>query len=57
MKEFENSIREMVSWFTKNDIKFAIIGGIAVSFQTIERTTKDDVDYQKYFIKSISFFQ
>lgn len=44
MRELEAYVREVVTWFNQNKVRFALIGGIAVSFRTIERTTKD-VDF------------
>lgn len=44
MKELEKHIRVLVTWFNENKIAYALIGGIAVSFRSTERTTKD-VDF------------
>ena len=44
MKELEHHIKILVEWFNKNQISYALVGGIAVSFRATERTTKD-VDF------------
>ncbi len=37
----EESAREVAAWLSSHSVQYALIGGIAVSFRTIERTTKD----------------
>ncbi len=39
--ELEKYTRDIVSKLNRLEVDFAVIGGIAVSFRTIERTTKD----------------
>lgn len=39
--ELEAAIRKVVSFFEVNKYHYALVGGLAVSFRTIERTTKD----------------
>ena len=41
MRKLEQVTREVVSWLTEIRIGYALIGGLAVSFRTIERFTKD----------------
>jgi len=36
-----DAIRRVVSFFNEEGYKYALVGGLAVSFRTIERTTKD----------------
>lgn len=35
------AINHIVGWFTTGDIKYCLVGGLAVSFRTIERATRD----------------
>ncbi len=44
MKQLETHVKVLVEWFNSNSIPYALVGGIAVSFRAIERTTKD-VDF------------
>lgn len=37
----EACARQVIAWFQDNKIPYALVGGIAVSFRTIERTTLD----------------
>lgn len=41
MRELEQVTREVVAWLLENEYRYALIGGLAVSFRTIERFTKD----------------
>lgn len=41
MRQFEQVTREIVEWLRENGFQYAMIGGLAVSFRTIERFTKD----------------
>ena len=41
MRQLEEVTREVVTWLTSNQFGYALIGGLAVSFRTIERLTKD----------------
>jgi hypothetical protein len=41
MKELSTHIKLFVDWLESRSIGYAIVGGIAVSFRAIERTTKD----------------
>ncbi len=41
MQKLEQVTREVVNWLTESRIGYALIGGLAVSFRTIERFTKD----------------
>ena len=41
MRQLEEVTREVVTWLTANQFGYALIGGLAVSFRTIERLTKD----------------
>jgi len=40
-KELGSAIEEVVCWFNKAGCPYALVGGLAVSFRTIERATKD----------------
>jgi predicted nucleotidyltransferase len=35
------AINHIVGWFTTKEIRYCLVGGLAVSFRTIERATKD----------------
>jgi len=41
MRQLEQVAREVVTWMVANQSRFALVGGLAVSFRTIERFTKD----------------
>lgn len=41
MRQLEQVTREIVAWLQENGFQYAMIGGLAVSFRTIERFTKD----------------
>jgi Nucleotidyl transferase AbiEii toxin, Type IV TA system len=41
MRQLEQVAREVVAWLETNQIGYALIGGLAVSFRSIERFTKD----------------
>jgi len=41
MRQLEQVTREVVTWLVANRIGYALIGGLAVSFRTVERFTKD----------------
>lgn len=41
MRQLQDVVRSVVEWFAANQVQFALIGGLAVSFRTIERFTKD----------------
>lgn len=41
MRQLQDVVRSVVEWFGANQVQFALIGGLAVSFRTIERFTKD----------------
>ncbi|MDZ4849535.1 MAG: nucleotidyl transferase AbiEii/AbiGii toxin family protein [Pirellulaceae bacterium] len=41
MRQIEQVTREVVTWLMANRYGYALIGGLAVSFRTIERFTKD----------------
>jgi predicted nucleotidyltransferase len=41
MRQLEQVAREVVNWLDDNGVQYALIGGLAVSFRTIERFTKD----------------
>lgn len=41
MRQLEQVMREVVTWLAANGSRYALIGGLAVSFRTIERFTKD----------------
>lgn len=41
MQELENSIKEVITWLNSQKIGYALVGGLAVSFRTVERFTKD----------------
>ena len=41
MRKFEQVTREVANWLAESQIGYALIGGLAVSFRTIERFTKD----------------
>jgi len=42
--ELGAAIKKVVLWLNQSGIKYALVGGLAVSFRTIERATKD-VDF------------
>ena len=44
LRNLEKYTKEIVGWLDENQVDYAIVGGIAVSFRTIERTTRD-VDF------------
>jgi hypothetical protein len=41
MRKLEQVTRNVVSWLVASRIGYALIGGLAVSFRTIHRFTKD----------------
>jgi hypothetical protein len=41
MQELESSIKEVITWLDSQSIGYALIGGLAISFRTVERFTKD----------------
>ena len=41
MNDLEVAAKEIVFWLQSRQIPYALIGGLAVSFRTIERFTKD----------------
>ncbi|XZE19648.1 nucleotidyl transferase AbiEii/AbiGii toxin family protein [Pirellulaceae bacterium SH449] len=41
MRQLEQVTREIVAWLLRSGNRYALIGGFAVSFRTIERFTKD----------------
>ena len=40
-QNLENSLVKIISWFENEKVPYALIGGLAVSFRTIERATRD----------------
>lgn len=41
MRQLERVTREVVTWLVAKQSRYALVGGLAVSFRTIERFTKD----------------